>query len=420
VPDSTAGPVDVSSELGHGTLRLPGTVHVGDGARRGLPRLVAALGRRALVLADPFLVGSAPLAELVAGLAEVGVESRVHSDVVPELPVDILDAAARAATEHEADVVVGIGGGSVLDAAKAVALLLSHGGPLSRYYGENLVPGPVVPLVAVPTTAGTGSEVTPVAVVSDPGRALKVGISSPHLVPAVAVVDPELTHGAPASVTAHSGIDALVHAVESYTSRPLESRWGEVPPVFTGRNALSEPLSLRAAGLLGPWLAVAVHEPGHAIARSRVALGSLLAGAAFGTTGTHLCHALQYPLGAMTRTPHGLGTGLLLPYVVDTLRQHEGSARRLADLGAAMEGIGAGEASADRTLARVVELGARIGIPATLAELGVARDALPALAEQALKSARLLAIAPLDPTREVLLDILERAHAGHLSSGRVA
>lgn len=405
---------------GSGTLRLPSRVHVGYGTRHHLAEVASIYGRRALVVVDPFLVGTPLFTGMLESLADIGVDVRVHADIVPELPVDTLDGAATAAREHGADMIVAIGGGSALDAAKLVALLCAHGGPLSRYYGENLVPGPIVPIIALPTTAGTGSEVTPVAVVTDPDRELKVGISSPFLVPTAAIVDPELTLGAPASVTAFSGIDALVHAIESYTARVLEPVWATTTPVFTGRNVLAEPMALQAAALLGPWLPVAVVEPGHRPARAHVARGALMAGIAFGSTGTHLCHALQYPIGALTKTPHGLGTGLMLPYVIDTVRADPDVARRLTEIGAALEGISPPEASPHRTLSRVVAINRAIGVPATLAEIGVMRDQLPQIAELALRSARLLAIAPVEPSRDVLLDLLERAYSGTLTDGSQA
>lgn len=389
-----------------GTLRLPARIHFGFGAREQLPEIARVHGRRAFVVVDPFLIGTPYLAAAVEGLHAAGIEVRVHADVTPELPVGTLDAAGAVARDHGPDVIVAIGGGSALDAAKLIALLAAYGGPLSSYYGENLVPGPVVPIVALPTTAGTGSEVTPVAVVSDPDRALKVGISSPFLVPAAAIVDPELTLGSPATVTAYSGIDALVHAVESYTARPLPDDWAATLPVFTGRNALAEPIALQAAWHLGPWLEVAVASPGDRRARSEVARGSLLGGIAFGSTGTHLCHALQYPIGALTKTPHGLGTGLMLPYVLDAVRSAVPD--RVAALGAAL--------GTDDTIARVVEINRTIGVPATLAGIGLTRDQLPRIADLALGAQRLLAIAPIDPTRDVLLEILERAHDGVLTA----
>lgn len=403
-----------------GTLRLPARVHFGYGTRAQLPEVVAVHGRRVLAVVDPFLRGSRHLADIVTGLETAGLTVRVHSDITPELPVATLDGAAELARAYGADVVLAIGGGSALDAAKAVALLATHGGPLSRYYGENLVPGPVLPIVAVPTTAGTGSEVTPVAVVSDPERELKVGVSSPFLVPAAAVVDPELTLGAPATVTAYSGIDALVHAVESFTARPLDPDWASTVPVFTGRNALAESVALQAAAHLGPWLSPAVHTPADRRAREEVARGALLAGIAFGSTGTHLCHALQYPIGAMTSTPHGLGTGLLLPYALDVMRTDPDIADRIARLGAALEGVPAQEASAERTIRRIVEINHAIGVPGSLTEIGISRDQLPQIAGLAQKSQRLLAIAPVEPTHELLLDLLGRALAGTLKKETLA
>jgi alcohol dehydrogenase len=149
-------------------------------------------------------------------------------------------------------------------------------------------------------------------------------------------------------------------------------------------------------------------------------MGSLLGGAAFGSTGTHLCHALQYPIGALTKTPHGLGTGLMLPYVLDAIRTDDAIAERVATIGAALEGITAAQASAARTVARVVEINRAIGVPATLAEIGVERDHLPQIADLGLRSARLIAIAPIEPSRERLLDILERAHHGVLTDRSAA
>lgn len=398
-----------------GTLRLPARVHFGYGARLQLPEIVAAHGRRVLAVVDPFLLTTPHFTDILNALTAAGLIVRTHSDITPELPVDTLDAGATAAREHEAEVVLAIGGGSAIDGAKSIALLAAHEGPLSRYYGENLVPGPVVPIVAVPTTAGTGSEATPVAVVSDPDRELKVGVSSPHLVPVAAVVDPELTLGAPASVSAFSGIDALVHAVESYTARALDADWSAPLPVFTGRNILIDAYALQAAGCIGPWLSVVVREPTNRVARREVAFGALLGGICFGSTGTHFCHAIQYPIGALTKTPHGLGTGLLLPYTIDAMRTEPDVAVRLAQLDAALEHIPMADASADRLLSRVIEINQQIGVPAKLSDIGVERHQLPQIADLSLRSKRLLAIAPLAPTRERLVDILERAHAGAIT-----
>src|SRR5690606_4069491 len=227
-----------------GVLRAPDHIHFGRGARAGLAPATARLGRRALVVVDPFLAGSPEFQTAAAELRASGVEVRIHAEVTPELPVDHVAAAAEAARGFAPDVVVAWGGGSALDLGKLLALLLVHPGPLADYYGEHRVPGPVLPIVAVPTTAGTGSEGTPVAVVSDPDRELKVGVSDAALIPRVAIVDPELTIGAPAPVTAYAGIDAIVHAAESFTAAPRDPAWGDTLPIFVGRNRFSSLLGL--------------------------------------------------------------------------------------------------------------------------------------------------------------------------------
>lgn len=399
-----------------GTLRLPSRVHFGYGARAQLPELLALHGNRVLAIVDPFLVGTDMLTDTLAALAEAGLDVSVYSDIQPELPVSSLDAAGEVARGIAPDAILAVGGGSALDAAKLIALIARHGGPLSRYYGENAVPGEIVPIVAVPTTAGTGSEVTPVAVISDPARELKVGISSPYLVPAAAVVDPEFTLGAPPSVTAFSGIDALVHAVESYTAAPLDIGWSGTLPVFTGRNLFSDTIALEATRQLGRWLPTAVIDPSNREARERVAYGSLLAGMSFGSTGTHLSHALQYPIGALTKTPHGLGTGLVLPYVLEACREDADAGRRIAALGIALGSTARGiPQQIDDTINAIVRMNSAIGVPPSLADIGVTRDQLPRIAELGLASARLVAISPVPATAKLLLGILERAHSGSLT-----
>jgi len=392
---------------GLGVLRLPRSVEFGWGARACIPGALASLGRRVFVVVDPFLASSAPFRWLIKEIEATGVTASVHDAVEAELPVERVQASADAARSFAPDVILGYGGGSALDAAKLVALLLAHGGPLSLYYGENAVPGPIMPLVAVPTTAGTGSEVTPVAVVADTGRELKVGISSPHLIPTVAVVDPELSAGAPASVTAYAGIDALVHAIESFTARPLEAAWTTARPVFIGRNALSDPLSLEAIRLIGDALETAVARPDDRSAREDMAHGSLIAGMAFGSTGTHLSHALQYPIGALTHTPHGLGTGLMLPYVLAACRPAVSD--RLAEIAVAL----GGDPDPGAAIDRVTTIGRNVGLPASLSELGIARSDLGHIAELALASRRLIAIAPVDVDYRLLLDILDAAWLGY-------
>jgi alcohol dehydrogenase class IV len=408
-PKELQSMTDISGSFG--ILRLPDSIAFGDGSRSGIPAIVASLGQRALVVCDPFLASTESFAELLAGLKVLGVAVTVDSQVVPELPVDVVEKAIERARPADPDVIVGFGGGSALDLAKLIALGLAHGTPLNRYYGENLVPGPVVPLVAVPTTSGTGSEVTPVAVLADPERELKVGISSPHLIPRAAIVDPHLMLGAPASVTASAGADALVHAIEAFTANFRLPQWEAQLPVFVGSNLLSSVLALESIALIGKALRRAVLDGDDFEARSQMAYASLLSGMAFGTAGTHLSHAIQYPLGALTHTPHGLGTGMMLPYVMQALLPTD--THRLAEIARAL-GVGTdSEAdSAQFAVDEVAGIMADIGLPHDLASMGVTESDLPRIVELSLSVRRLVANSALEPTRENLERIVRAAFIG--------
>lgn len=379
-----------------GMLRLPAEVRFGRGARAAVPDLLATLGARVFVVTDPFLATTEQFQAMLASVRASFPQVEVYFDIPAELPVGAVQRAADAATAFNPDVVLGYGGGSALDAAKLVALLCSHGGVLTAYYGENAVPGPTLPVVAVPTTAGTGSEVTPVAVVSDPARELKVGISSPYLIPRLAVVDPELTMAAPLEVSVYAGIDAFVHAVESFTVRELHPDPSALLPVFVGRDVLTEPLALAAVTLIHRALPRVFDDLGDAEARDDMAQGSLLAGMAFGSAGTHLSHAIQYPIGAMTHTPHGLGTGTILPYVLQACVS--AVPERLARVADALGLPPAGSVPerAQQAVDEVARLCARVGVPVSLADLGVGEGDIDRIVELTRQVTRLVAIAPME------------------------
>jgi alcohol dehydrogenase class IV len=342
---------------------------------------------------------------------------RVFDEAAPELPLEQVPLAADVARRHGADVVLGFGGGSCLDLAKVLALLLAHGGEPADYYGEGLVPGPVAPVVAVPTTAGTGSEVTPVAVVTDPSRTIKVGISSPHLIPAVAVCDPELTVSCPRAVTAAAGADALTHGIEAFTAvrrtpTPELSR----ERVFVGTNALTDLFAIEAVRAVAAHLQRACDVPDDLEARSGMMRAALAGGFAFGTAGTAAAHALQYPIGALTHTSHGAGVGTLIPYVMAF-----NAAERVEKLGDIARAMGAdGGESEPAALARaavraVAGLLAAVGIPRTVADLGVPADRLPDMARDAMSARRLVENNPRPLDEEALLVLLRAAHAGDLT-----
>jgi alcohol dehydrogenase len=366
-------------------------------------RVAATYGRRVLVCTDPIIAETPGFATVRASLSG---EVAVFSDAAVDVPRTAIDAAVELGRAHEPDVVVAVGGGSVIDLAKMTALLLAHDGPLEDYYPVQSVPGPVVPLVALPTTAGTGSEATPVAVITDPTTQMKVGVASPHLIPRHAICDPLLTVGAPPTVTAHSGIDALSHAVEAY----MAAREDPSPDLVLGRpqvgkNLLSDALALEAAGHLARNLARAVQDGSDVEARTGMLYGSLLAGIAFGNSGVSAAHALQFAVGAATHTSHGLGTGLLLPYCMEFNRPV--SERELA----ALERVFGAE-----PVTFVHDLGQRIGLPASLAEIGVARADLRAMAEASSGIKRLIDNNPRPLDADALERILEAAWEGRLSA----
>jgi alcohol dehydrogenase len=404
-----------------GVLRGPRQVLFGAGQRHALGTVVSALGSRALVCTDARFGATPEFAQLVRLLEDSGVQVTSYTEVEPDVPVHQVVRCAELAAAAEPDVVVGMGGGSCLDLAKAVAVLLTHGGTPSDYYGELRVPGPVVPVVALPTTAGTGSEVTPVAVLTDPDRISKVGISSPYLIPHAAVCDPELTVGCPPPLTASAGADALSHVIEAFTAirRPVTSELA-TERVFVGKNELTDTYALLGVRLIAGSLHRAWSSPDDVDAREAMMLGATAGGFALGTAGTAAAHAIQYPVGALTHTPHGVGVGALLPYVMEFNRP-----ARVPELAAVAVAMGASpdwsaEDLADEAIDRVTVLLASVGIPATLAELGLPADQLRWTAEQAAGAERLVANNPRPLDVDALEHIVRAAHAGDRSALREA
>jgi len=396
-----------------GVLRGPRQVVFGTGQRHALGTLTASLGSRALVCTDARFGATAEFTELVTLLEGEGVEVTVYAEALPDVPAHQVTRCAALAADAAPDVVIGMGGGSCLDLAKAVAVLLTHGGEPSDYYGESRVPGPVLPVVALPTTAGTGSEVTPVAVLTDPERVSKVGISSPYLIPHTAVCDPELTTGCPPALTASAGADALSHGIEAFTAirRPTATDL-VTERVFVGKNELTDTYALMAVRRIAGSLRRAWSDPEDMDARESMMLGATAGGFALGTAGTAAAHAIQYPVGALTSTPHGLGVGVLLPYVMEFNRPV-----RIPELATIARAMGASaEASeeelADEAIDRVAELFAAVGIPRTLADLGLPADRLRWTAERALEAGRLIANNPRPLDVDAVEQIVHAAYTG--------
>ena len=417
---TAAGGSELLAELPAGVLRGPRTVVFGVGQRRVVPELVRASGGEVLVITDPRLADSPHLTELVDGLRAAGVATRVFDEAAPELPLEQVPQAVDVSRRGGTGVIVGFGGGSCIDLAKVVALVLTHGGSAPDYFGENVVPGPIIPVIAIPTTAGTGSEVTPVAVITDPDRSSKVGISSPHLIPAAAVCDPELTVSCPPPVSAAAGADALSHGVEAFTAirRPVTATLA-TERVFVGKGVLTDVFALLAVRQVAAHLRRVCSVADDLHARSGMMLAALAGGYAFGTAGTAAAHALQYPIGALTHTSHGLGVGTLLPYVMAfnaPTRMPElaelATALGVAECDGADEGSGRQSAAAHVAVTAVADLLASVGIPADLAALGAPADRLPWAAAEAMTARRLVDNNPRPLDEAVALALLRAAYAG--------
>lgn len=372
-----------------GALRLPRSILFGRGQRRALGSAASTLGQRALICTDERQGAQPEFAEMVADLTVHGLAVHVFDRTIPDLPIGSIEACVEEVRDFAPDIVIGIGGGSSMDMAKVVAVLLTHGGDIRSYYGEFAVPGPVVPLIAMPTTAGTGSEVTPVAVISDDDRGAKVGIASPHLVPLVAICDPELTVTCPPRLTACSGADALTHAVEAYTTlaRPADPMLTQ-EHVFVGKNLLSDHFARLAVANIFQHLERAYRDGSDIEAREGLMLASLAAGCAFGTAGTAAAHAIQYPVGNLTHTAHGDGVATLLPFVMQFNRPSCSAA--FAELAATIGLDGTDGDMSQAFIDAVADLLDRVSIPRSLQDLGLKAEQQQFVAENALNAARLV------------------------------
>jgi alcohol dehydrogenase class IV len=366
---------------------------------------------RVCVITDKGLVGAGLHEPVLASLAEAGVEADLYDGSQAKPTLEAVGACTEAIKGQGYDGLVALGGGSNVDLAKAVAVLLRYGGSVEDYFGQHTVPGPILPLVAVSTTAGTGSEVSGASVLADPARRRRGAILNNHLRPRVAIYDPLLTLSCPPMVTADAGIDALTHAVEAYmvTDHRLEA--GEEPPgVYTGRSPLSDILAEQAIVLTGRYLRRAVYKGSDVEAREGMHLASLLAGMAFSNAGLTAVHALEYPVGVATGCTHGAGNGLFLPYVMEY--NIPACPDRLATvallLGEDVGGLSTREA-AEQAVEAVQRLKVEIGIPLNLRDLGIEEEELRPLAEATLEVARLVEANPRPLDADSLEAILRRA-----------
>ncbi len=336
------------------------------------------LGAKVAFVTDRGVLGAGLAEGALAALAAAGIAVEVIDTVVADPPAAVVLEAAAAAAASGVTGVIGFGGGSPMDVAKLVALLGPGRERLSEVYGVGLARGPRLPLVLVPTTAGTGSEVTPISIVTT-GENEKKGVVSPVLLPDVALLDPLLTLGLPPAVTAATGIDAMVHAIEAYASASANN------------NPISRRLAREALRLLGGALLAAVRDGGDRAARGDMLLGAMLAGQAFANSPVAAVHALAYPIGGRFHIPHGLSNALVLPHVIrfNLPAADAVYAEIAADAFPHLAGTPA-DGRAAAFAEALAGLAPACALPARLRDVGIPEDALPAMAADAMKQTRLL------------------------------
>jgi len=382
-------------------FQCPAKIVTGDGAATALGAQAQSLGiTRAVVVTDKILRDKTDFVTgAVASLKTAGIPAEVFDDVEPDPLVGTARRSAEFARRVAPDGIVGLGGGSPLDIAKATAAILANETPLDQMWGVGNIPKPALPMILLPTTAGTGSEVTPNCILTDvkpDGGHMKKGIVSPHILARTAIVDPLLTVTAPPAVTAASGMDALTHAIETYVSKSAQP--------------ITLPLALDAIRLIGKYLRRAVANGSDLEARRHMANASMLAGLAFANGFLGAVHAIAMAMGGQFDVPHGVANALMLPYVMEfnEMAATEKFAAIAEALGEPIHGFSEREAARRATLA-VHQLVTDVGLPHILADVKIDEDRIPKLAEESFGNQRLLKNNPRSATVQDLTRILESA-----------
>lgn len=405
---------DYAFQMGSSNLRY------GPGVTREVGMDLADMGiQRVLLLTDPNLLDSQPVQTVREALEEAGIEYDIFSDVRVE-PTDIsIRAAIAVAQAGKYEAYVAVGGGSTIDTAKAANLFASYPDDFFAYINAPIglgkpVPGPVKPLIAIPTTAGTGSETTGVAIFDLTDRHVKTGIAHRYLKPTLGLVDPDNTRTMPAAIAAASGLDVLCHALESYTALPYDQRPLPARPIlrpaYQGHNPISDIWSLRAIELVSQYIERAFQNPADEEARANMILASSMAGMGFGNAGVHLCHGMSYPVSGMVRTyrpadvqtdhaiiPHGMSVVLNAPAVFrfTGMAQPERHLKAAAMMGADIGSVKDPREEAGPLLAaRIVLLMQKLKVPNGLSAVGFTEADIPALVEGTLPQHRVTKLSP--------------------------
>lgn len=376
-------------DLGHKTdiFYSPTKIIFGNGSISDLPQEIKSLGKKALIVTDSLIAKTEIIKEIMKMVQVAGVEAGLYDGVLPEPPLESVDNGVEVAVEGGYDVIVGVGGGSSLDVAKGIAIVATNGGKVIDYVGMDQVPKAGLHKILIPTTAGTGSEVTRVFVVTDNSDNTKKVVYSLYCIADVALVDPLLSIGMPASVTGDTGMDALVHAVETY--------------VAVSATEFSDPLAEKAISLIAKYLPIAVVKGDNAEARYYMALAATLAGLAFASGGLGAVHALSYPLGTEFHMSHGRSNAIMLPYVMEY--NLPGNFERYADIAELMGEMTEDLSYADaafKAVEAVKGLLTNVGIPRSLRDYGIKKEDLPKLVEGGMNQARLFVPNPRNLTKE--------------------
>ena len=370
-----------------------------SGASRNLSEKCSSLNMSSvLIVTDQGLIDFGLIKPIIEGIEQNSdIKVSIFSDIQADPPEHVVLDAVDYAKQQNIDGVIGVGGGSSMDVAKLVAALSGNDTPIAEIYGVNQITNPRLPLIQIPTTAGTGSEVTPISIITT-GETTKAGIVSDTLLPDVAVLDAKLTVGLPSSVTAATGVDAMVHAIEAYTSR-------------LRKNPYSDMLAARALELLSKNIVPAVSDGDNVSAREGMLLGAMLAGQAFANAPVAAVHALAYPLGGHFHVPHGLSNSLVLPAVLEF--NMPDAYQLYAELAEAIipEGlVGSQESKAMSFLESMCKIIRDVELPPTLDKVNIPEADLDMLAAEAMLQQRLLINNPREVTKENARKIYQSAY----------
>jgi len=377
------------------TFSVPQNIVVGKGSLSKLPELSKDLGgTHGFIISGPHLNKMGIVASCAESLEKVGIKVDAFTETEGNPSVETVDKATKAFKESGADFIIALGGGSPMDVAKAVGVVAKYGGSITEYEGGGKVPGDIVPLIAIPTTAGTGSEVTAFSVITDHSRNYKLTVFSYKLIPSYAILDADLITTAPVSVAAACGIDAMVHALEAYISKDA--------------SPFSDAMAEKALELIGKNIRSYVADRTNVVAAEGMLIGSLFAGIAFSWARLGDVHAMSHPVSAFFNVPHGVANAILLPTIVE----YNG----LADNGKYVKiynyisktPMDASDFEPFMLVEALEELNDSLGIPSGLAEVGVTEDKFDAMAEDAMKSGN-IAVNPRSTTKKDILMLYKKA-----------